>query len=80
MVGEGDVTHRENEVIVQSFISDKTNNPFVLTLRQVPCVEVLNPFVPIYHSPNLDKALLDHEIEDAEQIHHGEDGEEEEEG
>ena len=52
----------------------------MLTLRQVPCVEVLNPFVPIYHSPNLDKALLDHEIEDAEQIHHGEDGEEEEEG
>ena len=49
-------------------------------LTALPCVEVLNPFVFVHHSPNLDKGLLHHEIEDAEQIHHGEDGEEEEEG
>ena len=46
----------------------------------LPCVEVLNRLVPIHYSPDLDKRLLYHEIEDAEQIHDGEDGKEEEEG
>ena len=49
-------------------------------MLMLPCVEILNSLVPIRHSPDLDQGLLQHEINDAKQVHHREDGEEEEEG
>ena len=78
LVCEGDVPHRENEVKVQSFRIIQIQDS--VTHKALPCVEVLDCFVSIHYSPDLDKGLLYHEIEDAEQIHDGEDGKEEEEG
>ena len=49
-------------------------------ITYLPCVKVLNSPIPIHHSPDLDKGLLHNQIEDAEKINHGEDGEQEEEG